>query len=154
MAKIKTKLKWEILEFQLQTHNFYRLLETLEYVVLISKINNQCNSIKDFVIYQGFWKMLIGSAILLIFLAEDQKQLYSFNFISFSYIRIPLVAQNSSVLLLPKFAASLKLYDSTARWCFCWFLAKKLQVNMIAKMIAKINLQTWWNFLESARPNV
>ena len=68
--------------------------------------------------------------------------------------RIPLVAQNSSVLLLPKVAASLKLHDSTARWCFCWFLAKKLQVNMIAKMIAKMNLQTWWNFLESARPNV
>ena len=30
-------------------------------------------------------------------------------------LRIPLVAQNSSVLLLPKVAASLKLHDSTAR---------------------------------------
>ena len=69
-------------------------------------------------------------------------------------LRIPLVAQNSSVLLLPKVAASLKLHDSTARWCFCWFLAKNLQVHIIAKMIAKMNLQTWWNFLESARPNV
>ena len=69
-------------------------------------------------------------------------------------LRIPLVAQNSSVLLLPKVAASLKLHDSTAKWCFCWFLAKNLQVHIIAKMIAKMNLQTWWNFLESTRPNV
>ena len=30
-------------------------------------------------------------------------------------LRIPLVAQNSSVLLLPKVAASLKLHDSTTR---------------------------------------
>ena len=52
------------------------------------------------------------------------------------------MAQNSSLLLVPKVAASLKLLNSTTSWCFYWFLAKNLQPNKFAKgpgaLLAKI----------------
>ena len=57
-------------------------------------------------------------------------------------LRIPLVAQNSSLLLVPKVAASLKLHNSTTSRCFYWFLAKNLQPNKFAKLVqyAQCNL--------------
>ena len=52
------------------------------------------------------------------------------------------MAQNSSLLLVPKVAASLKLHNSTASQCFYLFLAKNLQPNKFAKgpgaLLAKI----------------